>query len=432
VDELVLNAYLDMQIYKYYAFYIMQKIVKFAYINMHMESLLEQSAFLLEQTSLDFKRFLFEHIKWKNRLIGIKGARGTGKTTLLLQWLKMQNLPLTRGAYFSLDDLYFSHHSLRETIKQFYQQGGKIIVLDEVHKYPNWAIEIKNLHDIYKDLKIIFTGSSIIDISRQQGDLSRRAVLYELPGLSFREFISLKYQIHLPVFPLRQILEDASSLMKLLPGSFRPLAYFTEYIESGYYPFVMEDPDTLHLKLNQLIRTIVEYDMAELKDFDIRNARKMLQLLYVIAQQVPFKPNLVALAEKTHIHRNSLNHYLHYLEQAKLISLLYPAGNSTAILQKPEKIYLNNTNLLYALAEERVEAGNMRETFFLSHLQTVAKIHMPKQGDFLVDHTYTFEIGGKGKSGKQIAGIPNAYVVKADTTIPVGKIIPLWMFGFVY
>jgi predicted AAA+ superfamily ATPase len=397
-----------------------------------MNTILEQSEFILSNTTLDFNRFLLKGIKWSNRLIGIKGARGTGKTTLSLQWLKQQDLPVTKAAYFSLDDLYFTDHSLKETVQQFYKQGGKILVLDEVHKYKNWSTEIKNIYDVYTELKIIFTGSSIIDISKQEGDLSRRAVMYELPGLSYREFLSLRYKIQLPVFSLNEILKDASILKKQLSDSFRPLEYFNEYLRTGYYPFMIEDAETVHQKINQLIRTIVEYDMAELKEFDVRNAKKILQLMYVIAQQVPFKPNLVALAEKTNIHRNSLNHYLHYLEQAKLISLLQPAGKSTSVLQKPEKIYLNNTNLLYALAEQQVDKGNLRETFFLSQLNAVSKIAMPKQGDFFVDNKYTFEVGGKDKSKRQITGVKNAWVVKDDLEFPVGNELPLWMFGLLY
>jgi len=220
--------------------------------------------------------------------------------------------------------------------------------------------------------------------------------------------------------------------MKLLPNSFRPLEHFSEFLQTGYYPFMMEDKETVHQKINQLIRTIVEYDMVELKDFDVRNAKKMLQLMYLIAQQVPFKPNLVSLAEKTNIHRNTLNNYLHYLEQAKLITLLQPAGKSTAILQKPEKIYLNNTNILFALAEQQVDIGNLRETFFLSQLNAVSKIYMPKQGDFLVDNKFTFEVGGKAKSQKQIAGLKNAWLVKDYLEFPVVNNLPLWMFGFLY
>lgn len=397
-----------------------------------MDTLLEQSEYLLSNTTLDFKRFLFDEIKWSNRLIGIKGARGTGKTTLLLQWLKQQDLPSAKAAYFSLDDLYFTNNSLKETVAQFYKQGGKIVVLDEVHKYKNWSTEIKNIYDVYKGIKIIFTGSSIIDISKQQADLSRRAVVYELPGLSYREFLSLKYNIQLPVFSLDKILKDTSAIKRLFPEYFRPLEHFKEFLQIGYYPFMMEDHETVHLKINQLIRTIVEYDMAELKDFDIRNAKKILQLMYVIAQQVPFKPNLVILAEKTAIHRNSLTNYLHYLEQAKLIILLQPTGKSTATLQKPEKIYLNNTNLLFALAEQKVDTGNLRETFFLSQVNQRLTVSVPSRGDFFIDNKFTFEVGGKDKSKKQIEGVKNAWVVKDDLEFPVGNNLPLWLFGFLY
>lgn len=397
-----------------------------------MITLLQQSEHLLNQTQVDVKRFLFDKIHWSNRLIGIKGARGTGKTTLLLQWLKQQNLSIDKAAYFSLDDLYFTNNSLKETVSDYHKQGGKILVLDEVHKYKNWATEIKNSYDFFPDLKIIFTGSSIIDISRQQGDLSRRAVIYELPGLSFREYMAFKLGVSLPLVSLDELLKNAATIKKQIPQDFRPLKHFSEYLNNGYYPFALEDTESVHQKINQLIRTIVEYDMAELQDFDIRNAKKLLQLIYVIAQQVPFKPNISALALKTNIHRNSLTNYLHYLEQAKIITLLYPAGQSISTLQKPEKIFLNNTNLLFSLAEEQVNKGALRETFFLSQLSPFYKIHAPKQGDFLVSNKYTFEIGGKGKDNKQIQNIQNSWLVKDDIESPVVSTIPLWMFGLLY
>lgn len=397
-----------------------------------MLKLLEQSQHLLTHIPLNFKRYLYDKIKWNNRLIGIKGARGTGKTTLLLQWLKTQNLPVNQAAYFSLDDLYFTQHFLKDTIHEFYLQGGKILILDEVHKYPNWSKEIKNCYDFYPELKIVFTGSSVIDIAKQEGDLSRRALLYELPGLSYREYLSMQGVLHLPGIELAKLLNHAADFRMQLPKDFRPLQHFNDYLKFGYYPFALEDTDSAHQRINQLIRTIVEYDMAELKVFDIRNSKKILQLIYVIAQQVPFKPNITALAEKTSIHRNSLNNYLHYLEQAKILSLLYPAGISTATLQKPEKIFLNNTNLLYTLANEGADMGAVRETFFMSQVATYHTVQMPQQGDFVVDKKYTFEVGGKSKSAAQIKGITNAYVVQDDIEMPLGKVLPLWMFGFLY
>lgn len=410
----------------------MQFIIIFAQTIVQMMHLLGQSESLLTNTSLSYTRFLYKHIRWNNRLIGIKGARGTGKTTLLLQWLKQQNLPTEKAAYFSLDDLYFSNHSLKETAKNFYRQGGKILILDEVHKYKSWSTEIKNIYDFHPDIKIVFTGSSIIDISKQQGDLSRRALIYELPGMSYREYLAIKNIITLPSVKLEELLENPNQFKQYIPKDFRPLEHFRDYLNLGYYPFALEDTESIHQKINQLIRTIVEYDMAELRDFDIRNAKKMLQLIQVIAQQVPFKPNLSKLAEKSNIHRNSLNNYLHYLEQARIISLLYPQGRSIAVLQKPEKIFLNNTNLQFALAEESVETGSVRETFFLSQLYPFYKVNMPKQGDFIVNNKYTFEIGGKEKDKKQLKGIMNSWLVKDDIETPVVGVIPLWMFGLLY
>ena len=397
-----------------------------------MDILLEQSERLISSINLNFKRYLFDTIQWDSRLIGIKGARGTGKTTLLLQWIKEQNLPTEKAAYFSLDDLYFLEHSLKETVTQFYKNGGSVLVLDEVHKYKNWSIEIKNIYDFFPELKIIFTGSSIIDISKQEGDLSRRALMYELPGLSYREYLSMLGIINLPVIGLEELLFNSAEIKKKIPPTFRPLEHFNNYLNYGYYPFGIVDSSSIHQRINQLIRTIVEVDMAELKDFDIRNAKKLLQLVYVIAQQVPFKPNISSLAIKTNIHRNSLNNYLYYLEQAKILSLLFPAGNSTAVLQKPEKIFLNNTTLLAALAEQKPNIGTVRETFFLSQLQTLHKVQLPKQGDFYVNNTYTFEVVGKGKGQKQLESLENAWVVKDDIEFPMLKTIPLWMFGLLY
>jgi len=397
-----------------------------------MNILLEQSERLIAFTKLDFKRYLFDFIHWDSRLIGVKGARGTGKTTLLLQWIKEQNLATEKAAYFSLDDLYFTEHSLKDTVAQFYKNGGSILALDEVHKYKNWSLEIKNVYDFFPDLKIIFTGSSIIDISKQEGDLSRRALMYELPGLSYREYLSMLGIIGLPVIGLNDLLFNSAEVKKKIPNGFRPLEHFRAYLDYGYYPFGLEDHSSVHQRVNQLIRTIVEVDMAELKDFDIRNAKKLLQLIYIIAQQVPFKPNISSLASKIGLHRNSLTNYLYYLEQAKIISLLFPAGNSTAVLQKPEKIFLNNTTLLSALAEQQSNIGSVRETFFLSQLIPLHKVQLPKQGDFFVDGQYTFEVGGKGKGQKQLGCLENAWVVKDDIEFPMMKTIPLWMFGLLY
>lgn len=396
------------------------------------EELIEQSNRQISRVSHSFKRYLFDRVDWTESLIGIKGARGTGKTTLVLQWLKEQNFQPNEGAYFSLDDLYFTDFSLKETAAEFYKRGGKAVVLDEVHKYNNWSREVKNLHDFYPDLKIIFTGSSIIDISKQEADLSRRALIYELHGLSFREYLIITDNLEIEPIDFESLLRDGHDVVESLPQEFRPLRYFQEYLQKGYYPFGIEKPDHLHQRLNQLIRTIVEYDMAELKGFDVRNARKLLHLLYIIAQQVPFKPNLSSLASKTDIHRNSINNYLYYLEEARLIGMLRSSGKSVAALQKPEKLYLNNTNLMYALSGQTTNSGTLRETFAYSQLTVEHMLEVPEQGDFLIDNHYTFEIGGRNKKRKQLEGVKNAFVIRDDIEQPAAGVIPLWMLGLIY
>jgi len=397
-----------------------------------MIELLENSDRLVQRVSLDFKRYLAGKIDWNSRLIGIKGARGTGKTTLLLQWLKEKGMQASKAACFSLDDLYFLTNSLVETAKTFFQQGGQILVLDEVHKYPQWAREIKIIYDRYPELQIIFTGSSIIDISRQEADLSRRALMYELHGLSYREYLTMNGMKSLPILTLNQMTESNNAIRSFFPSDFRPFELFNSYLQNGYYPFSREDLPGYFQRLQQLVRLIVEYDMAEIQGFDIRNAKKMLQLLYVIAQQVPFKPNLLKLSEKSGIHRNSMGNYLYFLEEARLIRLLYPAGISIATLQKPEKIFLNNTNLLFAIASGNPLTGTIRETFAYSHLIVNHAVKLPKSGDFEIDASLILEIGGPNKSTKQISGLPEAFLVKDDLEYPVSNVIPLWLLGFLY
>ncbi len=396
-----------------------------------MEKLLQKSESLVARTLSKKRRYLFDGVNWRNRLIGIKGARGTGKSTMLLQRLKSLNLPPSVAAYFSLDDLYFTVHQLSEVAEGFYRHGGKYLFLDEVHKYPGWSTHIKNLYDFYPDLNIVFTGSSIIDIVRQEADLSRRVLMYELFGLSYREFLEFTDVGVFNSISLDTLMSPFREWRREFPVDFRPLQYFRDYLQFGYYPFSLEDKEGYAVRLNQLIRTIVEYDMAELHDFDIRNAKKMLQLLYVLSANVPFKPNLKVLAEKSDIHRNTVNSYLHFLEQARLIRQLYPAGISTAILQKPEKVYLDNTNLAYALHPDEPNKGNLRETFFASQLRVGHQLNYPSHGDFLVDGNYVFELGGKSKSSKQLKHIFNGIVVADDTEYPVSQ-LPLWVFGFLY
>ena len=396
-----------------------------------MEQLLHKSSQLVQNVSLGKQRYLYAEIAWKNRLIGIKGSRGTGKTTMLLQRLKILGLPPKQATYWSLDDFYFTTNTLVETAEQFYREGGTHLFLDEVHKYENWSVQIKNLYDFYPGLNIVFTGSSIIDISREEGDLSRRMLMYRLQGLSFREYLGFNDLYDIKSIGLEAILATDRSWRQQLPEDFRPLAHFKEYLQYGYYPFSLEDKEGYATRLQQLVRLIVEYDMAEIKGFDIRNAKKMLQLLNVVAANVPFQPNISSIANKSKIHRNSVVLYLHYLEQAQLIKLLYPSGISIATMQKPEKIYLQNPNLAFVFSDSDPNTGNLRETFFLSQVSLKHQVRYPKKGDFLKDEKFTFEVGGKDKTIQQIKEVENGFVVADNIEFPVTK-LPLWLFGLLY
>jgi len=396
-----------------------------------MDDILNKSSRLVRKVQTDRVRYLFGKVLWNNRLIGIKGARGMGKTTLLLQRIKALRLPPHQAAYWALDDLYFTNASLVEAAVQFYNKGGRYLFLDEVHKYPDWSQHIKNLYDQYDDLNIVFTGSSIIDIAKEEVDLSRRALMYTLEGMSYREYLHFKHQLELPVVTFKEIISGTNNWQNELPDGFRPLEFFSAYLRQGYYPFSLEDEEGFASRLQQVIRIIVEYDMAQLQGFDIRNAQKLLQLLYILSANVPFKPNITELARKTNIHRNTINSYLSFLEDAQLIRLLYPGGNSISTLQKPEKIFLNNTNLAFALATDTANKGNLRETFFAAQLAVDHKITLPGQGGFMIDDQYAFEIGGKGKTNKQVKNVENSFIVVDDEEYPVSK-IPLWVLGMGY
>lgn len=396
-----------------------------------MFELYDNSDRQVQDVPMFFERYLATRINWKDRLIGIKGARGTGKSTLVLQYLNKLGKSSSEAVYLSLDDMYFISQTLVETGMKFYQQGGKVLILDEVHKYPTWSREIKILYDRYSDLQIIFTGSSIIDISKQEGDLSRRALIYELHGLSYREYLEINGIKGIPALDLEEIIQS-KNIRNFFPVNFRPLLKFTEYLKKGYYPFFREDEAGYYQRIRQMTRLIVEYDMAEIKGFDIRNSKKMMQLLNIISQQVPFKPNIKKLSEKINIHRNTFGNYLFFLEEARLIRLLSSSGHSIATLQKPEKVFINNTTMIHALSNQSPSIGNLRETFVFSQIAVKYKVSQPKTGDFEIDEKYVFEVGGAKKGRKQISDLKNAFVISDDIEYPVSNAIPLWILGFLY
>lgn len=397
-----------------------------------MESLKAKSNFLITRTPLDFSRYLMEKIDWSWRLVGILGARGAGKTTLLLQYLK-RNIGIGNEAmYASLDDIYFSGHTLYNLAQEFSNKGGKYLFIDEVHKYPSWSAELKNIYDSIPDLNVVFTGSSIIDLLKQDTDLSRRAITYELNGLSFREYLALNKTATIKAIDLRTILHHHSEISLELSSQFKPLLHFNNYLKHGYYPFFIESEELYQRRLEQVLQLTMENDLAFIDGYDPRNAFKIKQLLYIIAENVPFKPNLVRISEKIGIHRNTLINYLFYLEKAKIINLLYPSGISVSILQKPEKIFLNNPNLAWLLSEQTPNKGSLRETFFFNQISAAHIVKAPKAGDFEVDNQWIFEIGGEKKTTKQIHQIPNGYIVSDDIETGAYQKIPLWLFGLLY
>ena len=396
-----------------------------------MERFYEISFNRLKQTPTKFKRYLLDEIHWNDRLIGISGARGCGKTTLMLQYMK--SLPQdTEALYISLDDVYFSTNRLVYFAEDFYKKGGEYLFIDEVHKYENWSQELKNIYDNLPDLKIVFTSSSALDIYKGTHDLSRRVLVYHLPGLSFREFIHFRYDIYFPAISLEEVINHQPGDTWKYLGKFKPLKIFPEYLKYGYYPFFIESIETYSERLLTTINLVMETDLPPVYHLDYYSVQKIKSILSVISRIVPFKPNIKKLTEQVGTTRDTLLKYLFYLEKAQLLKRLTTTAKGINYMNKPDKLYLNNTNLMYALAGNHPDTGNLRETFFLNQLSVNHQVYYPDTGDFLVDEKYLFEVGGKNKTIKQIAGIDNAYIAADDIEYRVGSKIPLWLFGFLY
>lgn len=396
-----------------------------------MDQLIELYRKLLLRTDLSFQRSLGSVIRWDHRMIGIMGARGVGKTTLVLQYIKNKYQDKENKAlYVSLDHLWFASHSVLDLADDFSKSGGELLVLDEVHKYPNWSQELKNIYDFYPDLKVIFTGSSLLEILNSRADLSRRALVYQMAGLSFREFLQLETGKEFSQLTLEAILENHTQEALSILAEIKPLEYFSTYLRSGYYPFYLQFGEMYDHQLRSIVNLILEIELPQLRKFDIAYVSKLKQLLGIIADSVPFIPNVSKLSEKIGINRTTLLTYFHYLAESKLTSNLFSDTQGISLLQKPEKLYLENTNLAYALGTN-VNEGNLRETFFLNQLSQAHQVTLPKKGDFWVDQRWLFEVGGKNKS---LSGpIESGYFVASDG-IEVGNQnkIPLWLFGFLY
>lgn len=390
-----------------------------------MDILFEKSKAKIAEISTDYVRNIHNEIAWDDRLVAIVGARGVGKTTLLLQHIKLYDNHAT-ALYVTADDLWFTTHTLEELADVFYKNGGRTLYIDEVHRYPNWSIELKNIYDTYSKLKIVYTGSSILDIRKGAADLSRRQLEYVMYGLSFREFLFLAYGIEIPIYTLDDIIAHR---VEFPTGDFRPIALFKEYMKKGYYPFFQQKDS--YTRLQQIVNQVLEVDIPKFAELSLTTIEKLKRLMYIIAQSVPFKPNYSKLGRDLECHRTSISDLILLLEKSHLVQILRDDTFGISSLGKVDKVYLGNTHLAYALCDTTPETGNLRETIFLTSVKPKYDVMSSSISDFKIGK-YTFEVGGRNKKQKQIRGIENAFVVKDDIEYGFLNVIPLWAFGFLY
>ena len=390
-----------------------------------MEQLIINYRKLLNETPTGFHRYMYDQVHWSNRMLGIVGPRGIGKTTMMLQYIK-EHLNVDETLYVTADDFYFSSHRLVDLADQFTKMGGRNLFVDEIHKIEDWSRELKLIYDYYKELKVVFSGSSVLDITKgTTADLSRRAIVYHMQGLSYREYLQLFHAIELPVYSLNQILHHEVEL----PNGFLPLQHFTDYLQHGYYPFANEED--YEERLLSIIDKTLEVDIPQYAALNATMSKKLKRLLAIISESVPFKPNMSTIGQTLGISRNNVADYLLLMEEAGLIGQLRDATGGIRGLGKVNKVYLDNNNLIHALSSEKADIGNARETFFFNQVRVQHDITNSPVSDFLIDGI-TFEVGGKNKGKKQIQGLPDAYVVKDDIESGFGNIIPLWSFGLLY
>ncbi len=399
---------------------------------MEIESLFERSIRKISGTDEQLVRLLMTKIDWNQRLVGLKGSRGVGKTTLLLQRIKSLNLPANKALYASCDNLWFSKNTLVDLAETFEKQGGQYLFLDEAHKYPNWAQELKNIYDDFDRLKVVFTGSSLLEILNARADLSRRAVVYTMQGLSFREFLVFETGEQFPAIKLQDLLLQHEEIAREICSRIRPLEYFQNYLKFGYYPFYRESVELYPSKVDEIVSMVLHIELPLLRKLDVQYIPKIKQLLQIIAESAPFVPNVSKISERIGINRNTFISYLYYLNEAGLTSNLYKDINGVTRLQKPDKIYLDNTNLQHILSYEKPNSGHLRECFFLNQVKQLHSVEYITDGDFKVEGKFHFELGGKQKTAKQLKAAPDAWVVSDELEIGTGKRIPLWLFGFLY
>ncbi len=398
---------------------------------MSLDRLFSFQASLLQSVDERFTRSLAQTINWNQRMLGIKGLRGTGKTTLLLQHLKYKLKE--KGLYVTADHPWFYDHTLLDLADEYEKNDGRVLLIDEIHKYPHWSQQLKNIYDGHPKLQVIFTASSALEIQKGQGDLSRRVLSYELTGLSFREYLDFFHQQAYPALSLQEVLKNSAEITSGFKFPKKVLPLFKSYLHSGYFPFSYhESSGDFIVKLNQVINTVLESDLATIEGYTASNVIKIKKLLGVLSESVPFTPNIASLANKMKMGRDTINNFIIHLERARLFNLIYQQSKGVAALQKPDKIYLENTNLSFAL-KDQPDVGSIRETFFLNQLRNAGYVvSLPTEGDFLVNQKWTFEVGGASKGEKQIKNIRNGYLALDGIETSFQNRIPLWVFGFLY
>ena len=392
-----------------------------------LEKLYEFSNLYFSLPTPKFKRYLFDEIDFASKIIGILGQRGVGKTTLIRQIAQNYEIPPSKTLYISSDNIT---DSLSQIAKQFSAYGGKLLIIDEIHKADNFANELKIIYD-FLDIKVIFSGSSALEIENSKVDLSRRVLFYELCSLSFREFLAIKFEIDLPALTLSDILENHQNIASKITKQMKSLEYFALYKEFGAYPFFTEGEIGYKLRLNEIINIILDSEVATIYNVDSDKINTIRKLLHLLCSSVPLELNIQNIAQSAAVSRNTLYSYLYYLQKANLIEIIGGNFANKKLLNKPDKIYLENTNLYNILCSNK-NVGSIRESFFVSQIKINHNIKYAQKGDFIVDDKYTFEIGGKNKGFEQIKNIEHSFVISDDMEVGFGNKIPLWLFGFLY
>ena len=398
-----------------------------------MEALFKKHKMLISQINTGIVREMMHSVNWEKQLVAIRGSRGVGKTTLIRQYIKQKfGISAGEALYCVMDSMYFANHTLLELAEQFHLMGGTHLFLDEVHRYPTWSREIKEIIDLYPNMKITFTGSSLIQILNADADLSRRVLSYTMEGLSFREYLQFYKGIHIPVYSLEDILTNYDDICAETNKLCHPQPLFEEYLRVGYFPFYDGEEEEYYSRIENVIDFIVGQELPQFCGVDPANTRKVKALIQFLADSVPYELNIAKLSARLELNKNTVLSYINSLGRAELLMLLYSDSKTITRLQKPDKIYLHDPNMFYALGYGE-KIGTIRECFLINQLSVNHTVEYGKeQGDFIIDGNITIEVGGPDKTFVQVANIPNSYIFADRIELPVGKKLPLWMAGLVY